>query len=162
VAAIKAGIKGHVRDFLPKKLGAGNVLVEGVFALRGPSPYLRICMLLTAWALLPAVVLRLWKFHFLAVTRDAVVVVAISKLTLAPTKIMSITPRGQARIDDVRHSGMWTRLMFTDAAGTTHRYNISRPNRRDLDGFLAVLGAPPRPRKPRHAAFRRHTAKHGR
>ncbi len=114
------------------------------------------------WALLPVVVLRLWKFRFLAVTPDAVVMVAISKLTLRPRRIVSTTPRDQARVDDVRDTGTWTRLRFTDAEGTTHRYNVGRAHRVGLDGFLAALGAPARPLRPEHDGVLGHTGEHGR
>lgn len=160
VAALKADVKGHVRDFLRKEQVAGYT-GEGVFALRGPSPYLRICLLLTVWTVLPALVLHRWKFHFLAVSRDAVIVIAISKVTLAPKKIVSITPREQMRIDDVRGGRMWTRLRFTDATGATHRYNISRTFHTDLDDSLAALGAPPRPHALEPTKSRGHHGKHG-
>lgn len=140
MAASKGHIKSRVSDFLAAQ-GAGgrNEQIAGTFAIRGPSPYLRILLLLTVWAVVPAVLLQLWKFRYLVVTRDDVIVVALSKLTLAPRKIVSTTPRGQARVQDVRGDAFWTRFRFTDESGATHRYHTSRSFHRDVDGFLAHL-----------------------
>lgn len=140
MAATKGHIKSRVSDFLAAQGPDGRKeQIAGTFAIRGPSPYLRILLLLTVWAVVPAALLHLWKFRYLVVTRDDVIVVAISKLTLAPKKIVSSTPRGQARVQDVRGDAFWTRFRFTEESGVTHRYNTSRPFRRDVDGFLAHL-----------------------
>lgn len=162
MAITKGQVRTLAEDYLARKLDNGDRQIEGVFALRGPSPYLRIGLLAMVWTLLPLVVLPLWKFRFLAVTRDAVVVLAISKFTLHPRRIESITPRDRVRIDDVRGDREWTRLMLTDVDGVTHRYNVSRPFRVELDAVLAAVGAPPRPLAPEAPAGRHHPAKHGR
>ncbi|MFI1091865.1 hypothetical protein [Streptomyces sp. NPDC020917] len=161
MAATKSGVGRRVGDFLPRELGQDREL--GVFALRGPNPYLRAGLLALVWTVIPVAVLQLWKFRYLAVTREAVVVVTVSKFTLAPRTVESVTPRNQARLHGVHHGSLWTRFWFTDAEGAPHRYNISRAHRRDLDAFLDALGAPPRPgtqSEPTGTSHGRHSAPH--
>ena len=179
MAATKAQIHRHVADFLARQLGQRQE-AGAFFTLRGPHAGLRVCFLVLTWVVLTVLVLeswvappawaaltvavtRLWKFRFVALTREAVVVVTISKFTLAPRKVESVTPRDQARVTDLHHGTVWTRFSLTDASGATHRHNAGRPRWRDLDALLAALGAPPRPRRPSEpttASHGRHSAPH--
>jgi len=152
VAAVKASIERHTAEFLAREPGPANRQLAGTYVLQGPSPYLRICLLLTVWTVLPVLVLRLWKFRCLSVTRDHVVVVAVSKLTLAPRRVVSRTPRDHARIERGRDGLFWTPVRFVDAKGATHRFHVSRPFRADLDRVLAEFGAGPGLRPTDHPA----------
>jgi hypothetical protein len=82
------------------------------------------------------------RLRYLSVTRDAVVLVAVSKLTYAPRRIVSTSPRDQVQVT-VRPGGIRrTQLRLTNAAGA-HRYKIPRWARRDLNAVLTQLGVPP-------------------
>lgn len=148
MAATKQGTRRRVNDFLRGKLAHGDTRLGGVFVLEGPSPALRYLLLALVWTLIPIPLLRLWKFRYLVVTREAVLVVAISKVTLGPKRIVASVPREDVRIEERAGRG-WSRLTLIDATGAgarpriASRFHVSPPFRHDLRQFLEMYHSPP-------------------
>ena len=135
MAIRKETIKRQANELVVQAMQPGDQIISGVYAITGPSPWLM--------SQLGALGQFFIDYYYVAVTRQQVVFVKMSRVTNRPKEVSFVAPLPAVRITDYRRNALWSSFRYNvPTADKPLRLNVHRIWRQELDAFVAACGAP--------------------
>jgi hypothetical protein len=135
MAMRKDTIKKQANEMLVQAMQPGDQLVSGVYAISGPSPWL-----MNQLGLLGQL---FTDYYFVAVTRQQVVFLKMSRISNRPKEIAFTAPLQSVQITDYKRNTMWSSFKYNvPTAPKPLRLNVHRMWREELDALVGAFGVP--------------------
>lgn len=135
MAMRKETIKKQAYEMAAQAMQPGDQFVSGVYAISGPSPWL-----MNQLGLLGQLFV---DYYFVAVTRQQVIFLKMSRISNRPTEIAFTAPLQSVRITDYKRAAMWSSFKYNvPTAPKPLRLNVNRVWREELGALVGAFGVP--------------------